>query len=59
MQLLQQLIDPTFSEHSYGFRPGRRTRDVVLAAQRYVGQGCDIVVDVDLSSSSTVSTTTS
>jgi RNA-directed DNA polymerase len=28
------LIDPTFSEHSYGFRPGRRARDAVLAAQR-------------------------
>jgi group II intron reverse transcriptase/maturase len=49
LQVLQPLIDPTFSEHSYGFRPGRRARDAVLAAQRYVGQGCHIVVDVDLS----------
>lgn len=47
--MLQPLIDPTFSEHSYGFRPGRRAHDAVLAAQRYVSQGRHIVVDVDLS----------
>lgn len=46
LQVLQPLIDPTFSDHSYGFRPGRRA---VLAAQRYVQQGCFTVVDVDLS----------
>jgi RNA-directed DNA polymerase len=49
LQVLQPLIDPTFSEHSYGFRPGRRAQDAVLAAQRYAQQGCHIVVDVDLS----------
>ena len=49
LQVLQPLIDPTFSEHSYGFRPGRRARDAVLAAQRYAQQGNHIVVDVDLS----------
>jgi len=49
LQVLQPLIDPSFSEHSYGFRPGRRARDAVLAAQRYVQQGKRIVVDVDLS----------
>ena len=49
LQVLQPLIDPTFSEHSYGFRPGRRARDAVLAAQQYVQGGCRIVVDVDLS----------
>ncbi|OXS17144.1 group II intron reverse transcriptase/maturase [Zobellella denitrificans] len=49
LQVLQPLIDPTFSEHSYGFRPGRRAQDAVLAAQRYVSQGRHIVVDVDLS----------
>jgi RNA-directed DNA polymerase len=49
LQVLQPLIDPTFSEHSYGFRPGRRARDAVLAAQRYAQQGYRIVVDVDLS----------
>jgi len=49
LHVLQPLIDPTFSEHSYGFRPGRRAHDAVLAAQRYVQQGRHIVVDVDLS----------
>jgi hypothetical protein len=41
-------IDPTFSEHSYGFRPGRRAHDAVLEAQRYVQDGYRVVVDVDL-----------
>ena len=49
LQVLQPLIDPTFSEHSHGFRPGRRARDAVLAAQQYVQQGYRTVVDVDLS----------
>lgn len=49
LQVLQPIIDPTFSEHSYGFRPGRRARDAVLAAQRYVQEGYRVVVDVDLS----------
>lgn len=34
LQALQPLIDPSFSEHSYGFRPGRRSPDAVLAARR-------------------------
>ena len=49
LQVLQPLIDPTFSGHSDGFRPGRRARDAVLAAPRYASQGCHIVVDVDRS----------
>ncbi|WP_246131731.1 group II intron reverse transcriptase/maturase [Pistricoccus aurantiacus] len=49
LQVLQPLIDPIFSEHRYGFRPGRRAHDAVLAAQRYVQQGRHIGVDVDLS----------
>ena len=48
LQVLQPLLDPTFSEHSYGFRPGRRAHDAVLAAQGYVQSGRRIVVDVDL-----------
>jgi RNA-directed DNA polymerase len=48
LQVLQPLIDPTFSQHSYGFRPGRRARDAVLAAQQHVQEGYRIVVDVDL-----------
>ena len=49
LQVLQPLIDPTLSEHSHGFRPGRRARDAVLSAQQYVQDGYRIVVDVDLS----------
>ncbi len=48
LQVLQPLLDPTFSEHSHGFRPGRRAHDAVLEAQRYVQAGFRIVVDVDL-----------
>jgi RNA-directed DNA polymerase len=48
LQILQPLIDPTFSEHSYGFRPARRAHDAVLQAQRHVQEGYRIVVDVDL-----------
>lgn len=49
LQVLQPIIDPTFSEHSYGFRPGRRAHGAVLAAQAYVQSGLRVVVDVDLS----------
>ena len=48
LQVLQPRIDPTFSEHSYGFRPGRRAHDAVLEAQRHVQEGWPVVVDVDL-----------
>jgi RNA-directed DNA polymerase len=45
---LQPILDPTFSEHSYGFRPGRSAHDAVLTAQSYVQSGRRVVVDVDL-----------
>ena len=48
LQVLQPILDPTFSTHSYGFRPGRSAHDAVLAAQSYVQSGRRIVVDVDL-----------
>ncbi len=48
LQVLQPILDPTFSEHSYGFRPGRSAHDAVLAAQAYVQSGRRVVVDVDL-----------
>ena len=48
LQVLQPLIDPMFSEHSDGFRPGRRAQDAVLDAQRCVQDGDRVVVDVDL-----------
>ena len=48
LQVLQPLIDPTFSEFSYGFRPGRSAHDAVRQAQRYAQEGYRTVVDVDL-----------
>jgi len=48
LQVLQPRFDPTFSEHSYGFRPGRGAHDAVVAAQRYIQEGRRVVVDVDL-----------
>lgn len=48
LQVLQPSIDPQFSDHSYGFRPGRRAHDAILRAQDYVEAGYRIVVDVDL-----------
>jgi len=48
LQVLQPILDPAFSEHSHGFRPGRRAHDAVLAAQSYVHSGRRVVVDVDL-----------
>lgn len=48
LQVLQPRFDPTFSESSYGFRPGRRAQDAVRQAQRYVQSGRRWVVDVDL-----------
>ena len=48
LQVLQPILDPTFSEHSYGFRPGRNAHAAILAAQGYIQSGRRIVVDVDL-----------
>ena len=45
---LQPLWDPTFSEHSYGFRPGRSAHQAVAQAQAYVIEGYRFVVDIDL-----------
>jgi len=48
LQVLQPLIDPSFSDHSHGFRPGRRAHDAIKAARAYVQRGKRVVVDVDL-----------
>ena len=47
-QVLNPLFDPYFSEHSYGFRPGRSAQMAVLAAQQFVADGRRWVVDMDL-----------
>jgi RNA-directed DNA polymerase len=48
LQVLQRQWDPTFSEHSYGFRPGRNAHQAVARAQEIVAQGHGWVVDIDL-----------
>lgn len=47
-QVLQPLFDPTFSERSYGFRPGRGAHQAVRQAQAYIREGKRWVVDIDL-----------
>lgn len=47
--LLEPILDPTFSNHSYGFRPGSNQQQAVGAAQRIVKGGKEYVVDIDLS----------
>src|SRR5229473_5128324 len=48
MQVLQRNWDRTFSDHSYGFRPGRSAHQAVEQAQRYMAEGLRWVVDLDL-----------
>lgn len=48
LQVLQRRWDPTFSQHSYGFRPGRSAHQAVAAAQQYIADGYRWVVDLDL-----------
>ena len=48
MQVLQRRWDRTFSNHSYGFRPGRSAHHGVEAAQQHIAAGCRWVVDLDL-----------
>lgn len=47
--LLEPIFEPQFSNHSYGFRPGRNQRQAVEAGQRIVKSGKEYVVDIDLS----------
>jgi RNA-directed DNA polymerase len=48
MQVLQARWDAEFSEHSYGFRPGRSAHQAVAKAQQYIAEGRGWVVDLDL-----------
>jgi RNA-directed DNA polymerase len=48
LQVLTPIFDPQFSEHSYGFRPGRSAQDAVRAAQQYAQGGKEWVVDLDI-----------
>jgi RNA-directed DNA polymerase len=46
--ILEPIFEPTFSEHSYGFRPGRNQQQAVQAAKKIVLKGKEFVVDIDL-----------
>src|SRR5271154_4350997 len=48
LQILQKRWDPTFSRHSFGFRPGRSAHQAVVQAQQYIAAGYSVVVDLDL-----------
>ena len=47
-QVLQRYIDPTFSEHSYGFRPAKSAIEAIKKSKEYVEAGYTTVVDIDL-----------
>ena len=48
LQVLQRRWDRTFSNHSYGFRPGRSAHQAIRQAQSYIAEGYEWVVDIDL-----------
>ena len=48
LQVLEGIVDPSFSERSYGFRRGRNAHQAVKQAAEYVAEGWGIVVDIDL-----------
>src|SRR3954466_12549214 len=48
LQVLQRQWDRTFSDHSYGFRPGRSAHQAVTQAQQYIAEGFTWCVDLDL-----------
>jgi RNA-directed DNA polymerase len=48
LQVLEPILDPTFSSSSFGFRPGRSAHQALAQAQTYVADGREIVVDMDL-----------
>ncbi|QGP76587.1 group II intron reverse transcriptase/maturase [Tetragenococcus halophilus] len=50
LQVITPLIDPTFSENSYGFRPGKSCQQAIAKAGQYYEEGYDVVVDCDLKS---------
>jgi RNA-directed DNA polymerase len=48
LQVMTPVYEPLFSEHSYGFRPGRSAHDAMRAAQKYAQEGKGWVVDIDI-----------
>jgi RNA-directed DNA polymerase len=50
LQILRPIFEPRFSEHSYGFRPGRSAHDAVKASQAFIKEDREWVVDIDMKS---------
>lgn len=48
VQKLTPIVEPYFSEHSYGFRPGRRAQQAVIELLEYINDGYTYIVDIDL-----------
>ena len=48
LQILTEIFDPGFSPFSFGFRPNRKTHDVVIKAKQYIEEGYQWVVDLDI-----------
>jgi len=48
VMVIEPLFEPDFSDHSYGFRPGRSQREAIARAKEHVGEGREWVVDLDL-----------
>ena len=48
LQVLEPILEPHFSDHSYGFRPGRSAHQCLRQGQAYVAEGRGVVVDIDL-----------
>jgi group II intron reverse transcriptase/maturase len=49
LQVLEPIFEPTFHDSSHGFRPSRGAHTAIAQAKTYVGEGCEVVVDLDLS----------
>ena len=47
-QVLTPIVEPLFSDHSYGFRPGRRAQQAITKLLEYLNDGYDYIVDIDL-----------
>jgi RNA-directed DNA polymerase len=49
-QIISPMFEVEFTEHSYGFRPNRNAHQAILKAQKYIHEGCNYIVDIDLKS---------
>ena len=48
VQAITPIVEPHFSEYSYGFRPGRRAQQAIVKLLEYLNDGYTYIVDIDL-----------